>query len=187
MRSDETSIAAAAAMLLFSWNPAYAEPDIPQAYRDAAAFWNIADPALLYAVALAESGRRLPDGSHRPWPWTLNVGGKGHYYESQTEAWTALNGFVADGKRNIDIGLMQISYRWNEETLVDPYTALNPVTNLNMGAKILAREYEASGDWEIAAGRYHSPGLSDTQRARAKRYRERVASLRKAHGGETGE
>lgn len=159
---------------------AHAQSDIPPIYRETAAFWNIPDPALLYAVALAESKRRLPDGALRPWPWTLNVAGKGYFYESETQAWAALYEFIAGGERNIDIGLMQISYRWNEETLIDPYTALDPIANLNMGAKILAAEYHASGDWDVAVGRYHSPGNSPAQRARAARYRSNVAALRRA-------
>lgn len=178
----------ALALAVLSLSPvasAHAQSDIPLAFRETAAFWDIPDPALLYAVALAESKRQLPNGALRPWPWTLNVAGKGYFYESETQAWAALYEFIAAGEHNIDIGLMQINYRWNEDTLIDPYTALDPAANLNMGAKILAAEYRASGDWDVAVGRYHSPGSSPAQRARAARYRDHVAALRRALLSET--
>lgn len=39
----------------------------------------------LYLLALAESSRQLPQGT-RPWPWTINVAGKGYRYESRQAA-----------------------------------------------------------------------------------------------------
>src|SRR4029077_5113706 len=42
---------------------------------------------VLCAIAVRESGRIAPDpGRARPWPWTINYDGTGHYYASKDEA-----------------------------------------------------------------------------------------------------
>lgn len=147
---------------------------IPPAYAATAALYDI-PPALLYAMALVESGRRVDTAeAFQPWPWTLNVAGEGYYYPSKTEAWTALQAFVLAGRTNIGIGLLQVTYPYNAHILTDVYAALDPHTNLSMGAAILRERFEESRDWSTAVGRYHSPGSTAERRARAERYRERV-------------
>ncbi|ENT7862813.1 hypothetical protein ACFGQG_002155 [Salmonella enterica] len=47
----------------------------------------------LYSVSLAETSRKLPHGE-RPWPWTLNVAGKGYRYNTRQEAYDALLSFM---------------------------------------------------------------------------------------------
>jgi hypothetical protein len=41
---------------------------------------------LLGAVAKVETGRRAPDGSVQPWPWSYNAAGDGRYAASNAEA-----------------------------------------------------------------------------------------------------
>jgi len=59
----------------------------------------------LYSLALAESSRNLPHGT-RPWPWTINVAGKGYRYESRQAAWQAMQQFMKSNPlKRIDVGM----------------------------------------------------------------------------------
>ena len=63
---------------------------VPAGYRAIAAERGIPQ-SVLYAVALTESGKRVaPADRYRPWPWTLNVAGRGYFFESRQAAWQAL-------------------------------------------------------------------------------------------------
>lgn len=127
-------------------------------------------PTLLYAIALQESGRREETtGEFRPWPWSLNVGGKAHYYANMEEAWNALNTLFKDPPRNIDIGLVQVSWPVNRHVIHDPFLALEPTINLAIGAQILKECFDRLGNWWAAVGCYHSPTPK-----RAAAYRDRV-------------
>lgn len=130
---------------------------------------------ILYAVACAESGRRMPDGNTRPWPWALNVAGVGRWYPTRAAAYDDLRK-VLDGDESVDIGLGQINWRWHRETLVSPWLALDPYFNLIITARLLRHEFERCGcrDWWVAVERYHAPSDSSAAIQRRQRYRERV-------------
>ncbi len=146
--------------------------DVPSAYRETARLYGI-PPVLFYAMALQESGRTVRN-AHRPWPWTLNVEGESYYYDTQTQMWDALRGFVMAGRTHIGIGLLQVTTPYNGHVLSDLYAAIDPYTNLRMGAQILLERYRETGDWWIAVGHYHSPGRKPPQIERARHYRESV-------------
>ncbi|MCP4874011.1 MAG: hypothetical protein GY896_00875 [Gammaproteobacteria bacterium] len=79
---------------------------VPEGYRTIAKERGI-PYTVFYAVALTESGRRVaPVEVYRPWPWTLNVAGRGYFFDSRLEAWQALTDWLQAGRRSIDIGLM---------------------------------------------------------------------------------
>ena len=152
--------------------PAWSEDVVPSGYQLVAAEKKIPD-RIFYAVALAESGRKLPaDRVRRPWPWTLNVAGDGYYYATRLEAWQALRGWLDQGKRSIDIGLMQVNWRYHQARLGDPWQALDPYHNLRVGADILQDCYANERDWWASVGCYHAPANPE----RAARYRRRVES-----------
>lgn len=127
---------------------------VPRLYREMARFSDV-PPALLYAVALGESGRLL-DGKMKPWPWTLNVAGKGFYFDSREEQFDALMAAITDGKI-VDIGPMQLNWHWKFERLQSPWLATDPAFNVNTAARIIRSHYEADpkAGWFAAAGRYH--------------------------------
>jgi hypothetical protein len=121
---------------------------------------------LLKAIARVESGGSPYGDISKPWPWTLNVGGEGHYYPNKAAAVTALSAYKAESDVNIDVGCMQISLRHHPNAFPDLATALDPAANVGYGALFLAALHDKSGDWMIAAGNYHSstPGFGDTYR-----------------------
>jgi len=145
---------------------------VPTGYQIVAAERGL--PAtMLYAVALTESGHRVAaTGMNRPWPWTLNVAGVGYHYPTRIKAWQALNRWLNQGTRSIDIGLMQVNWRYHYQRLGDPWQALDPYHNLRVGADILRDCYRTEGDWWASVGCYHAPGNPE----KADRYRRRVQS-----------
>ncbi len=145
---------------------------VPSRYRIVGAEQDI-PYTVLYAVALTESGRTASLGDPlRPWPWTLNVAGKGYYFDSRNEAWHALTAHLEAGRRSIDIGLMQVNWQYHRQRLGSPWRALDPWHNLRTGAAILKDCYTRLGNWWLGLGCYHAPHHPQ----RAKRYRKRVLS-----------
>ena len=125
---------------------------------------------VLYGIALAESGRHIEGIGRRPWPWTLNIEGRGYYYASRHEAYVALRRALAAGK-SVDVGVMQVNWRWHHSRLYDAWQALDPYHNLRTGAHILREQYQIKREWWRAVGAYHSP--NDPRRAEG--YARRVA------------
>lgn len=112
----------------------------------------------LYAIALQESRLRRPDGLVRPWPWTLHSPETGSlYFDTYDAALEKLTSLIAEGKTNIDVGVMQINWGWNGHRAVDPKRLLLPAENIEIAAQIL-REHlnEYGGDLRLAIARYHS-------------------------------
>ena len=65
---------------------------------------------LLRAISLAETGRRDPRTKAMiAWPWAVNAGGKGYYFETKAKAMAAVRRLRAKGARNIDVGCMQVN------------------------------------------------------------------------------
>jgi soluble lytic murein transglycosylase-like protein len=154
-----------------STGPAVAS--IPPAYVNAAQEYAV-PPEVLFAVALAESELLLTSRRVMPWPWTLNVEGREERYRNRVEAWEAIQRHLEAGRRSIDIGLMQVNWRWHQELLQDPWTALDPYFNLRAGSRILHDLYQEDGDWVTVVGRYHAPADTPAARHRAEVYRARV-------------
>jgi hypothetical protein len=93
---------------------------------------------VLFAIAQEESGRMRAGGVRQPWPWAMNVQGKPRYYHSEEQTLVALRRLVTRGKRGIDVGLMQISYRYPGGRAGTLATLMRPKDNLRLAAVILA-------------------------------------------------
>lgn len=110
-------------------------------------------PAILMSVAQTESRR----GQAMPyWPWTLNVGGRGYYFDSREDAYSAIQWLLRNGYRNFDIGLAQTNWRWHGHRYASPWDALQPHTNLEVAGAILREHYDRTGSWETAVRHYHN-------------------------------
>ncbi|EBV2165563.1 lytic transglycosylase domain-containing protein [Salmonella enterica subsp. enterica serovar Eastbourne] len=130
---------------------------IPDAYRRIASEEKVPAESL-YSLAMAESTRKTDWGA-KPWPWTINVAGKGYHYETREEAWEALLGFMQRYPlRRIDVGVAQVNLGWNGQHFPTFRDAFDPYTNLRAAARILRACYDARpGSWIRAAGCYHHP------------------------------
>mgnify|MGYP000101874315 CR=1 FL=1 len=103
------------------------------AWAEAAAPYDDLDPALLYAIALMESGRPRAGGL-APWPWTLWLPGQGGVFlETREQALVALRAHLGTP---VDIGLMQVNLRWHGHRVASPEDLLEPQRNLEIAAAI---------------------------------------------------
>lgn len=127
-------------------------------------------PGLLIAIARTESGRTQRGKSFAAWPWTLNVEGTGHYFKSRSATMNHLTDTLKSGVRSVDVGCMQINYRWHSQEFPDIEAMLDPVTNTDYAARFLRSLRDQTGSWETATAHYHS---RDPERGAA--YRARVA------------
>lgn len=126
---------------------------------------------VLRAIALAETGRSS-GGQHQPWPWAVNQGGDGRWFESRAAALAHAQAAVEGGVSNIDIGCFQLNHRWHGSAFATLDQMFDPLANARHAARFLAQLHAESGDWMVAAGHYHSrtPHLSEA-------YRTRLATL----------
>ncbi len=112
---------------------------------------------LLDAIASVESGRRDPvSGAVYPWPWTINVEGTGHFYESKAEAIAAVKDFQAKGARSIDVGCMQVNLVYHPDAFASLEQAFDPMANAAYGARFLVQLFNQTNAWPLAAAAYHS-------------------------------
>lgn len=147
--------------------PAQEEP--PPAYQIAAKHAGLPSP-VLYAVALQESGTRLR-GRLIPWPWTLNVAGRGERYATRAQTCARLRQALTRIPANrIDAGLGQVNLGYQAHRYSHPCELLDPYRNLAIVAEILKEQYIEGEDWLAAIGRYHRPAGG----APAARYRRSV-------------
>ena len=82
----------------------------------------LAGSAPAFAETLTVQGTVVPycnvnlsNGRYRPWPWTLNQGGDSHYLDSAAEALAKLDDILATGTTNVDVGCMQLNWKWHSE------------------------------------------------------------------------
>ncbi|PLL12115.1 lytic transglycosylase domain-containing protein [Tabrizicola sp. TH137] len=128
---------------------------------------------LLPAISLVEAGRGTGNGGIAPWPWTLNEGGKGMYFDTREEALAYLAEALARGVTNIDIGCMQLNWKWHSAGFASPEEMIDPVRNTRYAARFMTELHARLGSWEVAASAYHS-----TDPERGRRYLEKVIAAR---------
>ncbi|WP_253913323.1 lytic transglycosylase domain-containing protein [Pseudoruegeria sp. HB172150] len=127
---------------------------------------------VLRAIALTETGRQ-ENGTLRPWPWTVNMEGKGEWFDTRAAALAYADTHFQAGARSFDIGCFQINYRWHGHAFVSIDAMFDPLANARYAADFLARLYSETGDWSLAAGAYHSrtPVHAESYRRRFDRLR----------------
>ena len=124
---------------------------------------------LLIAIAFVESGRSIGQGRSAPWPWTINAGGTGQFFDTKAEAVAEAQRLLDAGQRSIDVGCMQINLRYHPNAFRNLEDAFNPARNVAYGAQFLRSLHRLQGSWRKAVERYHS---SDD--GRREQYRDRV-------------
>ena len=130
-------------------------------------------PGLIYAVALAESGRWLAARGHsQAWPWTVTAGSESFYLASKQDALRKVRELRAAGRSNIDVGCMQVNLGYHGDAFASLDEALEPASNIAYGARFLKRLRLQTRSWVRATARYHS---SDPDRGQA--YRDKVYRL----------
>lgn len=112
---------------------------------------------LLAAIASTESGRFHKGlGLTLPWPWTINVEGKGYFFDSKQEAIEAVQKFQKAGYQSIDVGCMQVNLKHHPDAFSSLNEAFDPRYNVAYAAHFLRANYDDLGNWRSAAAAYHS-------------------------------
>ena len=120
---------------------------------------------VLRAIALTETGR-TKDGQLQPWPWTVNMQGKGIWFDTPQAALDYVRQHYRQGARSFDIGCFQINHRWHGQAFATIDAMFDPRENALYAARFLADLYKETGDWSRAAGAYHSRKPENAQRYR---------------------
>ncbi len=111
--------------------------------------------SILFKIARLESGRRVQD-QMVSWPWTLNNSGAGYFFASKSGAAQKLNKLMAAGKKNIDVGCMQLNIHWHARYFNSIEAMLSPFENVSYAAKYLEQLYRETESWEKTVKYYHS-------------------------------
>lgn len=124
---------------------------------------------VMRAITRVETGRTV-DGALQPWPWTINVEGKGTWFTSEFEAKSYVFNIFKAGKRSFDVGCFQINYRWHGKAFRSIDAMFDPNENATYAARFLKELYSELGSWPAAAGAYHSrtPTLANAYMERFK-------------------
>ncbi len=131
-----------------------------------ASVWDLASKisglpkGIIYGIAMQESRYRYADGVSRPYPWTLNINGNPPTplrFSTKEDASRKLVSLIEAGVTNIDVGAMQVNYRYHGHSVARPEHLLDPKTNLMVAAVILSEHMKRNkGDQAKAIADYHS-------------------------------
>lgn len=132
--------------------------------------------SVLQAISLTETGHKR-GGAFRPWPWTVNMEGKGVWFETEDEARTYVYKEYKRGARSFDIGCFQINFKWHGKAFRSIEEMFDPLANALYAASFLTELYAEQGSWGKAAGAYHSrtPKYANRYQARFERLHASVA------------
>jgi hypothetical protein len=136
-------------------------------------------PGLLLAIGTVESGRVDATGRRSPWPWTINAGGIGRFFDTAEDAGRAVQSLRTGGVLSIDIGCFQINLLHHPDAFTDVVSGFDPLTNALGAARFLVSLHTEFADWGLAIAAYHS--RTDTLGVP---YRDRV--LAAWHGAMSG-
>lgn len=123
---------------------------------------------LLPALARVESGRPDAAGATRPWPWTIDVDGQGHFFATKAEAVAAVRALQDLGIQSIDVGCLQINLMYHPNAFASIEQAFDPTANAAYAARFLVALHARDDDWTHAVASYHSetPSLGAAYRAK---------------------
>ena len=133
--------------------------------------------SVLRAISLTETGR-MRGGHLRAWPWTVNMEGKGKWFDTREEALAYVRAHHARGARSYDVGCFQINYRWHGNAFASVEEMFDPTQNALYAARFLASLHRETGSWSKSAGAYHSrtPKYATRYRKRFDRILARVTN-----------
>lgn len=112
---------------------------------------------VLGAIGIVESGRVDPrTRSVVPWPWTINVAGAGHVFDTAADAIAAVRAAQSAGIQSIDVGCMQVNLFHHPHAFATLEDAFDPAVNVRYAAGFLVRLRAQAGSWPAAVAAYHS-------------------------------
>ena len=110
---------------------------------------------LLMAISRVETGRKQ-GGDLQPWPWAINQGGQGHWFDDADQAIAFASEQLAQGQENFDVGCFQINLRWHGKNFGSIEDAFDPRHNAAYATRFLTELFQSEGGWPEAVAAYHS-------------------------------
>ena len=107
--------------------------------------------AVFYAVGLLETGGR--DGLQ---PYSMNIEGRAAANATLEDALATFAAARARGARLIDIGCMQINWRWHGEKFSSVTEMFDPAHNVDYAARFLRELKIREKTWTLAVARYNA-------------------------------
>lgn len=133
--------------------------------------------AVMIAITLVET-RTKRSGVSGAWPWTVNVAGKGFWFDSRAAALIHAQRTLAAGKKSFDVGCFQLNYKWHGQHFNSIDHMFEPGPSGDYAARFVKDLHRETGDWIKASGLYHSRTPKHS-----KRYRNLVARTIASMGG----
>ena len=131
--------------------------------------------SVLQAITRTETGRKK-NGKFGPWPWTVNMEGKGVWFDTLDEARAYVFRHFKRGARSFDVGCFQINYKWHHQAFASIDEMFDPMANATYAAEFLTKLFAEHSSWTDAAGAYHS---------RTPKYANRYKAIFEKHRGKT--
>jgi hypothetical protein len=134
--------------------------NICEAEMSRAAQENSVPIAVLYAVALTETGQR--GALHA---YAMNIHGRPAFNTNLDEALATFDAAKRQGEKLVDIGCMQINHHYHGRQFASVQEMFDPARNVDYAAKFLKSLHAREGNWTAAVARYHAgPGNAPAQR-----------------------
>lgn len=160
----QVMIAGCAAAALFAAPAAHAYDALIEGAKQCTQYFPIKEREqgipvhLLAAISSIETGRYHKGlGMALPWPWTINVEGKGYFFQTKAEAVAETKRHLQNGRTSIDVGCMQVNLKHHPKAFATLEEAFDPEKNVGYAATFLRSNYGQLGNsWVKAAAAYHS-------------------------------
>ena len=96
----------------------------------------------------------------------MNIEGKAVFAASADEVLQLFRSARAQGARLIDLGCMQINYRFHGDQFASVEAMLDPRLNVDYAARFLAALHARHETWTMAVARYHAGPNNDPAQKR---------------------
>ncbi len=107
--------------------------------------------AVFYAVGLNETGSR--SGLQ---PYAMNIDGRPSVNGSLADGLAAFAAAQRGGARLIDVGCMQINYKYHGAKFASVTEMFDPAHNIDYAARLLKELRAREGSWTLAVARYNA-------------------------------
>ena len=107
--------------------------------------------AVFYAVGLNETG-----GRNGLQPYSLNIDGRSSINGSLEQGLAAFETARRNGAKLIDVGCMQINYKYHGDKFSSVTEMFDPVHNIDYAARFLKELRAREGTWTLAVARYNA-------------------------------
>lgn len=115
---------------------------------------------VLYAVALTETGQR--GALHA---YAMNIHGRPAFNATLSDALLTFERARRQGETLVDIGCMQINYKYHGKQFTSVEAMFEPARNVDYAASFLRKLHDREGTWTSTVARYHAgPGNAPAQK-----------------------